>query len=174
MKKTELPLKGLYLLEPKVFEDERGFFLESYNKQTMNDLGFHEEFVQDNRSMSYFNVLRGLHYQVGKPQAKLVQVINGEITDTVLDTRLHSSTYGEWYQVSLSGKAPQALWVPPGVAHGFVVRSDKADVVYKTTAPYSPKDERTILWNSAGINWGLKFSPTVSQKDQQGNNFMPE
>jgi dTDP-4-dehydrorhamnose 3,5-epimerase len=172
MKKTETRVSGVFILEPRVFNDARGFFLESYNQRTMAESGIHEEFVQDNHSFSTRNVLRGLHYQVQRPQGKLIRVIVGEIFDVVVDLRESSSSFGKWEGVLLSGDNKRSLWIPPGFAHGFLVKAD-AHVLYKTTDFYDPKLERTILWNDPDlkIDWKLQETPIVSEKDQQGTSF---
>lgn len=173
MKVIETPLPGVLVIEPKVFGDSRGFFLESYNRRTMRDLGIGEEFVQDNFSFSAHNVLRGLHYQIHQPQGKLVRAITGEIFDVVVDIRRSSSTFGRWAGARLSGDNKRMIWVPVGFAHGFRVVSKTAHVMYKTTDFYAPEHERTILWNDPriGIEWELDGEPIVSVKDQKGVAF---
>jgi dTDP-4-dehydrorhamnose 3,5-epimerase len=160
------------LLEPRVFTDARGFFLESYNQKTMAEAGIHEQFVQDNHSFSTRNVVRGLHYQV-RPQGKLVRVVVGEILDIVVDMRRNSQTFGQWDGQVLSDGNHRMLWVPPGFAHGFHVRSESAHVIYKATNFYDPEAERTIAWNDPElkIDWQLTMSPIVSAKDNQGMSF---
>ena len=172
MKKTETPLSGVLILEPQVFSDARGFFLESYNERTMAGLGIHEHFVQDNHSFSAGNVLRGLHYQVERPQGKLICVVVGEILDVAVDLRTSSPSFGKWVGVQLSGDNKRSLWIPPGLAHGFVVLAE-AHVLYKTTEFYNPQLERTIAWNDADlkIDWKLQGTPIVSAKDQRGISF---
>lgn len=169
MKKSETPLSGVFVLEPQVFGDSRGFFVESYNRQVMGELGITEDFVQDNHSFSARNVLRGLHYQVERAQGKLVRVIVGEIFDVAVDLRHSSPTFGRWEAVHLSGENKRILWIPPGLAHGFLVLAD-AHVLYKTTDFYYPELERTIAWNDPDlkIEWKLQGNPTVSAKDQRG------
>jgi dTDP-4-dehydrorhamnose 3,5-epimerase len=169
-KKISTSLPGLLILEPRVFGDERGFFLESYNERALADLGIRERFVQDNHSCSSRNVLRGLHYQIKHAQGKLVRVVEGEILDVAVDLRRSSSTFGGWERVRLSGENKRMLWIPPGFAHGFLVTSDKAHVLYKATAYYAPEYERTLVWNDEDlkINWGLEGEPVVSAKDQHG------
>ena len=173
MKNIETSLLGVLLLEPRVFGDDRGFFLESYNERVFAELGIREKFVQDNHSFSGRNVLRGLHYQIQQPQGKLVRVITGEILDVVLDLRQSSKTFGQWESVRLSGDNKRILWVPVGFAHGFRVVSDTANVSYKTTDFYSPEYERTIAWNDPDlkIDWQLESEPIVSAKDQHGQRF---
>ena len=172
IKKTEIPLSGVFVLEPRVFADVRGFFLESYSERTMAEFGIREHFVQDNHSFSVRNVLRGLHYQIGHPQGKLVRVIVGEILDVVVDLRKSSTTFGKWEAVQLSGENNRSLWVPPGFAHGFRVIAD-AHLLYKTTDFYYPELERTISWNDPDlkIDWQTADPPIVSEKDQRGTSF---
>src|SRR5579864_8592326 len=139
---TSLP--GMVILEPRVFGDERGFFLESYNERAFAELGIEEKFVQDNHSSSRKNVLRGLHYQIKQPQGKLVRVVEGEIVDVAVDVRRSSPTFGGWEAVHLSGENKRMLWIPAGFAHGFRVRSESAHVLYKATDYYAPEFERTL------------------------------
>jgi len=173
MKKTTTSLPGILLLEPRVFGDDRGFFLESYNQRTFAELGIKEAFVQDNHSFSEKNVVRGLHYQIQQPQGKLVRAITGEILDVALDLRRSSSTFGKWETYTLSGENKIMLWIPPGFAHGFRVVSETAHVAYKTTDFYAPEHERTIAWNDPvlHIDWQLDDEAIVSQKDQRGVAF---
>ncbi len=173
MKVMETPLAGVLVLEPKVFADARGFFLESYNEKVMADGGVPDHFVQDNQSYSLRSVVRGLHYQISHPQGKLVRVVTGEILDVAVDLRRSSATFGKWYGVALSGENHLMLWIPPGFAHGFHVLSDGAQVLYKTTDFYDPKCERTLAWNDPelGIDWKLKGTPIVSEKDACGKSF---
>ena len=173
MKIIPTTLPGLLLLEPRVFGDDRGFFLESYNQRTFAALGISEAFVQDNHSFSAKNVIRGLHYQIRRPQAKLVRVITGEILDVAVDLRRSSPTFGKWESVTLSGENKHMLWIPRGFAHGFRVVSESAHVLYKTTDFYAPEEERTVAWNDAGlkINWQLDGEPVVSAKDRLGVPF---
>jgi dTDP-4-dehydrorhamnose 3,5-epimerase len=173
MKATKTPIPGVLVVEPRVFDDDRGFFLESYNEKTMAAAGITGRFVQDNHSFSHRNVLRGLHYQIGSPQGKLVRVIQGEIFDVAVDLRRSSPAFGNWYGCSLSGENKQMLWIPPGLAHGFLVLSESAHVLYKATDFYAPQDERTILWSDPGlgIDWGLAATPVVSPKDGSGLSF---
>lgn len=170
IKKLPTSLPGLFVLEPRVFDDERGFFLESYNQRSMAEIGIVESFVQDNHSCSRRNVLRGLHYQVNQAQGKLVRVAEGEILDVAVDLRRSSTTFGRWEAVRLSGNNKRMLWIPPGFAHGFYVTSENAHVLYKATDFYSPEHERTLAWNDpdVNINWELKGDPIVSAKDQRG------
>jgi dTDP-4-dehydrorhamnose 3,5-epimerase len=173
LKKIETSLPGVFLLEPRVFADERGFFLESYNELKMTEVGIIDRFVQDNHSCSSRNVLRGLHYQVKHPQGKLVRVAEGEILDVAVDLRRSSPTFGKWEAVRLSGENKRMLWIPVGLAHGFRVLSEKAHVLYKATDFYAPEHERTLAWNDPDlkINWELETDPIVSAKDQRGMVF---
>jgi dTDP-4-dehydrorhamnose 3,5-epimerase len=170
MKFTATPIPGVLLLEPKVFGDSRGFFLESYNEKTMAEGGIRDPFVQDNHSFSARNVLRGLHYQIRCPQGKLVRAIAGEIFDVVVDLRRSSPAFGNWHGVTLSGENQQMLWIPPGLAHGFLVCSESVHVLYKATDYYAPEHERTLAWNDAevGIAWPTMGTPVVSAKDSRG------
>ena len=174
MKQLATSLLGLLLLEPRVFRDDRGFFLESYNQRTFAELGIHEPFVQDNHSYSEKNVIRGLHYQIRQPQGKLVRVITGEILDVALDLRRSSPTFGKWESFKLSGDNKHMLWIPSGLAHGFRVVSQTAHVLYKTTDFYAPEHERTLAWNdpALGIAWQLDSEPIISARDQQGVPFV--
>ncbi|MGA2856022.1 MAG: dTDP-4-dehydrorhamnose 3,5-epimerase [Candidatus Sulfotelmatobacter sp.] len=169
-KKSSTSLPGLVLLEPRVFGDGRGFFLESYNQRALADLGIQDRFVQDNHSCSQRNVLRGLHYQIKHPQGKLVRVVEGEILDVAVDLRRGSPTFGKWEAVRLSGDNRRILWIPAGLAHGFCVTSDQAHVLYKATDYYAPEYERTLAWNDPDlkIDWELEGEPIVSPKDQRG------
>jgi dTDP-4-dehydrorhamnose 3,5-epimerase len=173
-KKILTSLPGVFILEPRVFRDERGFFLESYNQRMMADAGIDEQFVQDNHSCSSRNVLRGLHYQVKNPQGKLVRVVEGEILDVAVDMRRSSANFGRWEAVRLSGENHRMLWVPAGFAHGFRVLSEKAHVLYKATDFYAPEHERTLAWNDPQlkIDWALDDEPIVSAKDQLGVAFV--
>jgi len=171
MKKLETSLPGAFILEPRVFTDSRGFFLESYNEQAMAAAGIAARFVQDNHSYSTHNVVRGLHYQIQQPQGKLVRTVVGEILDVVVDLRRSSPTFGRWEAVKLSGENKRMLWIPVGFAHGFRVLSAEAHVLYKTTDFYSPASERTLSWNDHDlkVDWQLDGEPVVvSAKDQQG------
>jgi len=173
LKVTRGTLEGVLLLEPRVFQDDRGFFLESYNQKTMAAAGIPHAFVQDNHSFSKRNVLRGLHYQVQRPQGKLVRVVGGQILDVVLDLRRASKTFGKWESVRLSAENRLILWVPEGLAHGFRVVSESAHVLYKATDYYFPTFEKTILWNDPDlkIDWELQGTPIVSDKDRRGTRF---
>ena len=166
---TEIP--NVLLIEPQIFSDSRGFFFEAYNQQKFIDkLGITANFVQDNHSYSYPNVLRGLHYQIIQPQGKLVRVIVGKIFDVAVDIRKSSSTFGKWVGYELSAENKHQLWIPPGFAHGFLVLSDIAEVLYKTTDYYNPQGDRTIIWNDPdlAIDWPLKSPPILSAKDSHG------
>jgi dTDP-4-dehydrorhamnose 3,5-epimerase len=173
MKVLESPLNGALVLEPKVFGDARGFFLESYNEQAFAAIGIKEKFVQDNHSCSARGVLRGLHYQIQKPQGKLIRVVSGEVLDVFLDLRKSSPTFGRWHSARLSGENKLLAWIPAGFAHGFHVLSESAHVLYKTTDFYAPELERTILWNDPDLNiqWENQEEPTLSEKDRQGMPF---
>ena len=173
MKKIETKLPGVLVLEPRVFGDARGFFLESYNERVFADLGIRERSVQDNHSYSTKNVIRGLHYQVGQAQGKVVRVIVGEILDVAVDLRRSSATFGRWESFTLSGDNQRMLWIPQGFAHGFRVLSDTAHVLYKANDFYAPERERTILWNDPelGIDWQLQGEAIVSEKDRRGVMF---
>ena len=170
MKVTQASLTGMLILEPRIFGDERGFFLESYNQRTMAEAGIREQFVQDNHSLSTHNVLRGLHYQVQHPQGKLVRVVTGEILDVAVDLRRSSPTFRRWQAVRLSGENKRTVWIPAGLAHGFRVVSESAHVLYKATEYYFPEFERTLAWNDPDlkINWELEGEPVISSKDQRG------
>jgi len=168
------PLPDVLLIEPKVFQDERGFFLESYQKKNFSEAGIPFDFVQDNHSKSSQGVLRGLHYQIKQSQGKLVKVIAGEIFDVAVDIRKHSPTFGKWFGTYLSAENKQMLWVPIGFAHGFYVTSTQAELLYKATDYYAPQWERTIAWNDPSINiqWPILDEPPVlSPKDEEGNLF---
>jgi dTDP-4-dehydrorhamnose 3,5-epimerase len=173
MNKVNTPLEDVYVLEPKVFGDARGFFLESYNERAMNEAGIRERFVQDNHSYSTRNVVRGLHYQIQNPQGKLVRVVVGEILDVAVDLRRSSRTFGQWSTVALSAENKRMLWIPRGFAHGFRVLSDEAHVLYKATDYYSSEAERTLAWNDPelAIDWQFTSTPIVSSKDQRGTSF---
>lgn len=170
MKVIETSLPGVLVLEPKVFGDDRGFFFESYNKRALAKAGIAFEFVQDNHSRSVRNVLRGLHYQIKQPQGKLVRVVSGEVFDVAVDIRKSSPTYGKWTATNLSAANKRLLWIPPGFAHGFLVLSEYAEFLYKTTDYYAPEHERCIIWNdhTVGIEWLLDTEPMLSVKDRAG------
>lgn len=167
---TDIP--DVVIIEPKVFGDDRGFFLESYNQRTfVEKTGITAEFVQDNHSRSRQNVLRGLHYQIQQPQGKLLRVVVGAVFDVAVDIRKQSPTFGQWAGCLLTAENHRQFWIPPGFAHGFLVVSDMAEVLYKTTEYYAPYHERCILWNDPelGIDWPLNgATPILSEKDQAG------
>ena len=174
MKATPTEIPDVLVLEPQVFTDSRGFFLESYNRRTFRQaIGLEPEFVQDNQSFSVRNVLRSLHYQIRQPQGKLVQVLAGEIFDVAVDLRRRSPTFGKWTGTRLSGGTHRMLWVPPGFAHGFLVCSEHAIVQYKVTDYYAPQHERTIVWNDhqLAIKWPLESDPLLNEKDARGTDF---
>ena len=175
MKITPCAIADVLLLEPKVFGDDRGFFFESFNQRAFNEAtGLDLHFVQDNHSRSVRNVLRGLHYQVVQPQGKLVRVVAGEVFDVAVDIRPESPTFGQWAGAVLSASNKHQLWVPPGLAHGFLVLSDSADFMYKTTDYYAPEHERCIAWDDAtlAIDWPLNGNtPVLSAKDRAGKAF---
>ena len=171
MKATRLSIPDVVLIEPKLFGDARGFFFESFNQKAFNEAtGTHFQFVQDNHSRSAKGVLRGLHYQVQQPQGKLVRVARGRVWDVAVDIRQGSPTFGQWVGTELSEDNQHQLWVPPGFAHGFVVLSDSADFLYKTTDYYAPQHERCIAWNDPrlAIAWPYAGEPQLSAKDAQG------
>ncbi len=170
MIKTETGLPGVFTVEPRVFGDERGFFFESYNRRSMEAVGVSGNFVQDNHSSSAQNVVRGLHYQIKQAQGKLVRVVEGEILDVAVDLRRSSPHFGRWDAVRLSAENKKMLWIPAGFAHGFLVLSAKADVLYKATDYYAPEHERTLAWDDPEVNidWGLKIEPVISAKDRNG------
>ena len=174
MKATLTAIPGVLIIEPKVFGDARGFFFESFNQKAFNEAtGTDHQFVQDNHSRSAKGVLRGLHYQVNQPQGKLVRVVRGSVFDVAVDIRPESSTFGQWVGVELTEDNHKQLWVPPGLAHGFMVLSDSADFVYKTTDYYAPEFERCIAWNdrAIGIQWPMDIVPKLSAKDTQGQSL---
>jgi dTDP-4-dehydrorhamnose 3,5-epimerase len=169
---THLP--GVLLIQPRVFADERGLFYESYNRRQFREwTGLDVEFVQDNQSRSRRDVLRGLHYQIEQAQGKLVRCLTGEVLDVVVDLRRSSPTFGRWTALSLSADPVRLAWIPPGFAHGFLVKSDIAEVAYKTTDYYAPQHERCILWNDPdlAIDWQLQRAPVLSPKDAAGTPF---
>ena len=176
MKITPCNIPDVLLMEPKVFGDERGFFMESFNQRGFRDAtGLNLQFVQDNHSRSARNVLRGLHYQVVQPQGKLVRVVAGEVFDVAVDIRPGSPTFGRWAGELLSAANKRQLWVPPGLAHGFLVLSETADFLYKTTDYYAPAHERCIAWDdpTLAIDWPLNGQiPLLSAKDVAGTAFL--
>lgn len=169
-------LEGLLILEPKVFGDERGFFMESFNAKTFAEIsGLKPDFVQDNHSRSQRGVLRGLHYQIQHAQGKLVRVVNGRVWDVAVDMRRSSPTFGKWQGVELTAENKRQFWIPAGFAHGFVVLSDTADFLYKATDYYAPEYERSLMWNDpvVGVQWPLEgITPLLSAKDQAGKKFV--
>lgn len=164
--KTEI--EGVFIIEPKVFGDNRGYFMETYNQKDFEDAGLKYTFVQDNQSKSHKGVLRGLHYQRNHPQAKLVRVIQGEVFDVAVDLRKNSPTYGKWVGVILSAENKKMFMIPRGFAHGFVVLSDTAEFVYKCDELYHPEDEGGIMWNDpdVGVVWPYEGEPSLSEKDK--------
>ena len=168
---TPTAITDVLILEPKVFGDARGFFYESFNARDFSQVtGLDVSFVQDNHSKSVKGVLRGLHYQIQHPQGKLVRVVQGEVFDVVVDLRKTAATFGQWDGVHLSADNHRQLWVPPGFAHGFVVLSETAEFLYKTTDYWFPEYERSLLWNdpAIGIEWPIDFEPQLAAKDQAG------
>jgi dTDP-4-dehydrorhamnose 3,5-epimerase len=171
MQATQLSIPDVFLLEPKVFGDDRGFFFESFNQAGFEAaIGHKANFVQDNHSRSAKNVLRGLHYQIRQPQGKLVRVVQGEVFDVAVDIRKSSPSFGQWVGDILSAGNKRQMWVPEGFAHGFVVLSDTAEFLYKTTDYYAPEHERCIAWDdpAIGIRWPIEGAPLLSAKDRQG------
>ena len=171
MKVSPTAIPEVLILEPRVHQDARGFFLESYNQRTFGDAtGLDVDFVQDNQSFSVRNVLRGLHYQVRQAQGKLIQVMAGEIYDVAVDLRRSSPTFKQWVGVNLSGGSHRMLWIPPGFAHGYLVLSEHAIMLYKVTDYYAPEHDRTLLWNDPelGVAWPLQAEPILSDKDRRG------
>lgn len=173
MNVIQTAIPGVLIVEPKVFTDARGFFYESFNKKSMQAAGVVGDFVQDNHSRSTRNVLRGLHYQITHPQGKLVRTVVGEIFDVAVDIRRHSPTFGKWVGMNLSVENKRMAWIPPGFAHGFLVLSEYAEVLYKTTDYWDPQSERTIVWNdrSLAIAWPTSAVPQLSAKDSAGVAF---
>ncbi len=175
MQVVHTAIPDVLVIEPKVFGDDRGFFYESFNQRRFTELtGVADAFVQDNHSKSARNVLRGLHYQIRQPQGKLVRVIAGEVLDIAVDVRKHSATFGKWVGVNLSAENKKMLWIPKGFAHGFVVLSESAEFLYKTTDYWAPEHERCIVWNDTdlAIDWQLGgATPLLSAKDQAGKRF---
>ena len=170
---TPTKIPDVLIIEPKVFGDERGFFMETYNQQTFAEHGLTMNFVQDNHSRSRHGILRGLHYQIENPQGKLVRVTSGKVFDVAVDIRRSSPTFGEWVGIELSAENQRQFWVPAGFAHGFYVMSESADFQYKCTNLYAPEHERCIRWNAAdlGVEWPLvnAAAPQVSAKDAEGS-----
>ena len=172
MKLIDTGLKDVVCFEPKIFGDERGYFMETWRASWLEDLGIQAEFVQDNHSLSRKGILRGLHYQIKQPQGKLVRVTRGEVFDVAVDIRRYSPTFGQWVGINLSADNKRILWVPPGFAHGFLVLSDEAEFSYKCTDFYAPQYERSILWNDPdiGVQWPLEGIDDIvlSAKDREG------
>lgn len=171
---TPTAIPDVLMLEPKVFGDARGFFFESFNaREFAQATGLDTQFVQDNHSKSAKGVLRGLHYQIQHPQGKLVRVVQGRVFDVAVDLRTSSATFGRWVGMELSADNHRQVWVPPGFAHGFVVLSESAEFLYKTTDYWYPEHERTLLWNdpAIGIDWPIDFAPQLAAKDQTGKPF---
>ena len=174
MKVEKFEIEGPLLIEPRLFKDERGFFVERFREDQLREIGIQNHFIQDNFSRSEWKVLRGLHYQYDKPQSKLVTCTRGTILDVAVDIRKSSPTFGQAVQVELSGDNPQWLWIPAGFAHGFAVLSEEgADLLYKVDAPYNPKGEGAIRWDDPDlkINWTVS-NPLVSERDQGAMSFM--
>ncbi|MBV9624797.1 MAG: dTDP-4-dehydrorhamnose 3,5-epimerase [Acidobacteria bacterium] len=173
MNVIETPLPGVVLLEPAVFSDDRGFFLESYNERVFAEIGIREKFVQDNHSYSKRGVVRGLHYQIERPQGKLVRAVSGEVLDVIVDLRRSSPTCGRWHGVTLTDSNRRLVWIPPGYAHGFRVLSEGAHVLYKATEFYFAHLDRTVLWNDPhlAIDWQGADEPLLSEKDRRGVRF---
>ncbi|MCG8364627.1 MAG: dTDP-4-dehydrorhamnose 3,5-epimerase [Pseudanabaenales cyanobacterium] len=174
MKIISTKIPDVLIIEPQVFADDRGLFYESYNEKAfINKTGITAHFVQDNHSHSCQNVLRGLHYQIQQPQGKLVRAVAGAVFDVAVDMRKSSPTFGQWVSYLLSAENKRHCWMPPGFAHGFLVLSAAAEILYKTTDYYAPQHERTLLWNDLdlAISWPLTASPILSPKDQAGQLF---
>ena len=175
IKVTPCPIQGLYIIEPSVFGDERGYFMETYNQNDMKEAGLDMVFVQDNQSMSVKGVLRGLHYQKQYPQGKLVRVVKGRVFDVAVDLRADSDTYGKWFGVELSEENKKQFYISEGFAHGFLVLSDVAEFCYKCTDFYRPGDEGGMIWNDAeiGIQWPIPegMELIISEKDQKWKGF---
>lgn len=171
IKVTSCEIEGLYVIEPAVYEDERGYFMETYNEKDFHEAGLNMRFVQDNQSMSVKGVLRGLHFQKQYPQGKLVRVVYGSVYDVAVDLRAESQTYGKWFGVQLSAENKKQFYIPEGFAHGFLVLSERAEFAYKCTDFYHPGDEGGLLWSDPeiGIEWpiGQDMQLTISEKDQK-------
>lgn len=176
MEIIETKIPDVKIVVPKVFGDERGYFMETYRESWLDNLGVSKPFVQDNQSKSSHGILRGLHYQVNNPQGKLVRVVSGTVFDVAVDLRKTSKTFGKWVGVELSAENKKQLWVPEGFAHGFYVMSEEAEFVYKCTDYYSPENDRCLLWNDESINveWPIspENKPLLSSKDINGLKFM--
>jgi dTDP-4-dehydrorhamnose 3,5-epimerase len=173
MKVIETSIPEVLIVEPAVFGDERGFFMESFNERAMREIGIDAQFVQDNHSRSTRNVLRGLHYQIQQPQGKLVRVVSGSVFDVAVDIRRGSPTFGKWAGVELTAENKRMFWIPAGFAHGFVVLSETADFLYKATDYYAPQFERSILWNdpAIGVEWPHTGKLLLSAKDKAAKPF---
>jgi dTDP-4-dehydrorhamnose 3,5-epimerase len=175
MKIYSTEIKEVLIIEPKLFKDERGFFMETFRADTLKAHGVDYNFVQDNHSGSKKNILRGLHYQIRQPQGKLIRVVAGEIFDVAVDLRKSSKTFGKWVGIVLSAENKKMLWIPPGFGHGFYVLSDWAEVLYKTTDYYAPEYVRSIIWNDPDINikWPIPdgLEPILSEKDKDGKHL---
>ena len=174
MKVEKTKINDLLIIQPEVYKDSRGFFFESWNEKAFRETIKHENFfLQDNHSKSTKNVLRGLHYQLERPQGKLVRVISGRIFDVAVDVRLKSNTFGKYFGIELSSRNKKQLWIPRGFAHGFITLSQKAEVLYKVDEIYFPDLEKTILWNDEqlSINWPISKEPLLSEKDKKGISF---
>ncbi len=174
MNVIQTAIEDVLIIEPQVFGDDRGFFLESYNEERwQKETGLTKPFVQDNHSRSVKGVLRGIHYQIQQPQGKLVRVVSGEVFDVAVDLRKSSATFGKSVSVLLTAENKKQLWIPEGFGHGFLVVSDNADFLYKTTEYYSPENERCIIWNDAELNidWPENIEPQLSAKDEKGVRF---
>ena len=168
---TETPLPGVLVLEPRIFRDDRGHFFETFNLTKMIDLGLPAEWTQDNFSLSKKNVIRGIHYQIGQPQGKLVRVVTGAVRDVIVDLRRSSPTFGQHTTVELSGDSSRMVWIPVGFGHGFSALTETVALTYKVTNYYSPQSERTVLWNdpALGIDWGVSAEDAIlSAKDAVG------
>ena len=170
MKLIPTAIPDVWIIEPKVFGDERGFFFESYNRRTLAGLGLDGEFVQDNHSRSVRGVLRGLHYQIRHPQGKLVRVIAGEVFDVAVDLRRSSPTFGKWVSATLSAENKRMMWIPPGFAHGFLTLSESAEFLYKSSDYWHPEHERCLIWDDPdlAIVWPLSGEPQLAAKDSAG------
>ena len=168
MKITNTTIPEVLIIEPKVYDDDRGYFFESFNAAAFEqETGLRRKFVQDNQSRSVKNVLRGLHYQIKQPQGKLVRVVLGEVFDVAVDLRKNQKTFGQWVGVRISAENKKQVWIPEGFAHGFVVLSETAEFLYKTTTYYAPQHERSLLWSdpALGIDWPITGAPKITAKD---------
>ena len=174
MKLIPTAIPDVWIIEPKVFGDERGFFFESYNRRALAELGLDAEFVQDNHSRSARGVLRGLHYQIRHPQGKLVRVVAGEVFDVAVDLRRSSPTFGKWVSATLSAENKRMMWIPPGFGHGFCVTSESAEFLYKSSDYWHPEHERCVAWDDPdlAIDWPLEGSPQLAEKDRAGRRLI--